>query len=271
MKDRYMRRLLRPVVQKLIYSGLFARWTQRHAERRIAEGAQPPPKVDADGLPVPPALLMATTGGHARWASFEKGGAEAIAVFAELVGRNGGDFRTAGRVLDFGCGCGRLARHAPKHTDAAFFGVDYNKMLVDWCAGNLPGTYTRNQLKPPLSFPDNHIDIMYLLSVFTHLRIPTQTAWLKEFHRVLAPGGFCLVTFHDETHKNLGAAGLSPEQLAQEGFHYFNNSAEGSNFLATFQTRAHLTALAEPYFEVCEIVPSADSVITQAIAVLKAR
>jgi len=266
-----MRNLLRPLVQKLIYSELLARWTQKYAERKIADTAKTPPDFDKDGLPVPPALLMATTGGHARWKSFEKGGRQAILAFADLVNRNGGDFRHATRMLDFGCGCGRLARHAPKHTDADFFGVDYNATLVDWCAANLPGTYRKNQLKPPLDFPDAHFDVMYLLSVFTHLRIPTQTAWLKEYRRVLKPGGFCLITFHDEAHKNLAQTGVSPDQLAKDGFTYFNNSAEGSNFLSTFQTRAQLSELVSPHFELCEIVPSNESVITQAIAVLRAR
>lgn len=234
-------------------SGPFARWTQKHAERRIARHAAEVPKTDKNGLPIPPALLMVTTGGHARWASFRKGGALALATFAEAVDRNGGDFQNAGRILDFGCGCGRLARHAAKHSQADFFGVDYNKMLVDWCAANLPGSYTQNQLTPPLDMPDNHFDIVYLLSVFTHLRIPTQKAWISEFRRVLKPGGFCLITFHDETHKSISQTDFSFADLQKEGFRYFNNQAEGSNFLSTFQSRAQLRELVGADFEVCEI------------------
>ena len=266
-----MHQIFKPFVKKIIYSGFMARWTQKYAERRIASRASDTPAFDQDGVPVPPALLMATIGGHAHWEKFEKGGMDSVKAFADLVDRNGGDFREAKRILDFGCGCGRLARHLPKNTDASIYGVDYNKMLIDWCADNLPGTYVKNQLNPPLDFPDNHIDIMYLLSVFTHLRIPTQQAWLKEYRRILVPGGFCLITFHDETHKNLKITNLTATDLARDGFGYFNNHAEGSNFLSTFQTRAQLAALVEPDFEVCEIVPSHESVITQAIAVLRAR
>ena len=125
-----MRHILKPFVQKIIYSGFMARWTQKYAERRIARQASDTPAFDQDGVPVPPALLMATIGGHAHWKKFEKGGMDSVKAFADLVDRNGGDFREAKRILDFGCGCGRLARHLPKNTDASIYGVDYNNCLL---------------------------------------------------------------------------------------------------------------------------------------------
>ena len=259
----------RDIAKAIALRSPFALLAQRASERRVAAEAEPVPETDDNGVPIPPALLMATVAGHAEWRGFLRSGNEALETFAAAVDRNGGDFRAASRVLDFGCGCGRLARHAPAHTSAEIHGVDYNADLVAWCAESLPGTYTKNKLRPPLDFPDDHFDVVYLLSVFTHLRIATQIDWLKELNRVIAPGGFCLVTFHDEDHVNLPRTGISRDALLKDGFGYNNNAAEGSNLISTFQTRAQMIKLAEPWFDVCEIITSTDNPITQAIAVLR--
>ncbi|MEO0675772.1 MAG: class I SAM-dependent methyltransferase, partial [Pseudomonadota bacterium] len=47
---------------------------------------------------------------------------------------HGGAFHEAERLLDLGCGCGRIIRHMPGHSKAALYGVDYNSRLVRWCA-----------------------------------------------------------------------------------------------------------------------------------------
>ncbi|MEO0883927.1 MAG: class I SAM-dependent methyltransferase [Pseudomonadota bacterium] len=259
----------RKLARNLTIRSPFARMAQRWSERRVAAAADDIPAMDEQGLAIPPALLMATVAGHADWRGFLRSGEDALATFAAAVDRNGGDFSSAERVLDFGCGCGRLARHAPAYTSAEFHGVDYNPDLVAWCDQNLPGTFALNKLRPPLNVPDNHFDTMYLLSVFTHLRIPTQTEWLKEFHRILKPGGHCLITFHDDVHVNLPITDIDPEQLKRDGFAYYNNAAEGSNLIATFQTNDHISSLVTPLFEIGEIVPSTDNPITQAILVLR--
>jgi SAM-dependent methyltransferase len=51
----------------------------------------------------------------------------------------------------------------------------------------------RNDAVPPLPFADNSLDLIYSMSVFTHLA-DTWSAWLLELHRVLKPGGVLLVT-----------------------------------------------------------------------------
>ncbi len=243
----------------------------RYSEWRAAEGAEPPPAVDEDGVAIPDAFLITIVGGAIGWRYFLAGGRAAIETFAGLVDRNGGDFRNARRILDFGCGCGSLARHAPKLTGADFYGVDFNGRLVDWCAANLKGTYSRNRLQPPLAIPDAHFDVVYLLSVFTHLRVPTQNAWLEEFSRVLAPGGLCLVTFHDEDHPNMGLTDISRDALLRDGTGVFNDKAEGSNYISTFQTRDFASSQFGRIFDVVEIVRSIDNPIQQAIAVLRKR
>ena len=164
-----------------------------------------------------------------------------------------------------------LPRHAPGLTNADYHGVDYNGRLVEWCSSNLPGRYSQNQLSPPLKFADGYFDVLYLLSVFTHLRIPTQNEWLAEYARVLKPGGICIVTFHDEDHENMGMTEITREKLLAEGTAIHNNEAEGSNYIATYQSREFARKQFGEFFEVCEIQPSNATPVGQAFAVLRKR
>jgi SAM-dependent methyltransferase len=247
-----------------------ARWALRYFEWKNARGLETPPKTDAAGLAIPDAVLISTVVGKVDWRRFLASGEKDLRIFAEAVDRNGGNFATASRVLDFGCGCGRLARHASKFTSAEFYGVDYNRRLIDWCRGNLPGHYSQNELRPPLSFESGDFDVVYLLSVFTHLREPTQREWLKELQRVVAPGGHCVITFHDEDYSQLSHAGIDRAALLKDGWAIRNDNVEGSNLLSTFQSREVTRQLFSEFFEVCEIVSSAQN-SGQAYAVLRRR
>jgi SAM-dependent methyltransferase len=100
------------------------------------------------------------------------------------------------RVLDFGCGCGRLTRYLDR-SDYEAFACDLNLDLVAWCQQNLPNVRTvRNNSAPPLPFGDASIDFAYLLSVLTHLPEAAANAWLTDLSRLLAPGGVLVVTTH---------------------------------------------------------------------------
>jgi SAM-dependent methyltransferase len=154
-------------------------------------------------------------------------------------------------------------------TSAEVFGVDYNPRLVDWCARNLKGKFSRNRLRPPLSFPDAHFDVVYLMSVFTHLRLETQREWLAELYRVTRPGGVVLVTFHDENYLTLPAGDEVRASLASTGVYVLNDHVQGSNFMATYQTRALTNEMFGRLFEVVRIVPSGDPAIAQAVVIAR--
>jgi SAM-dependent methyltransferase len=103
------------------------------------------------------------------------------------------------RVLDWGVGCGRVARHFPRQHAQALTGCDVDGDNVDWCARNLPGTFVASRLAPPLPFEDAAFDLVYGISVFTHLREPMQLRWLEELARVTRRGAWLLMTTHGET------------------------------------------------------------------------
>ncbi len=101
------------------------------------------------------------------------------------------------KVLDFGCGCGRVTRFLDSHKEVTAFGSDVNPDLVSWCSQSLRNTHTcLNQLSPPLDFPDQTFDLAFSLSVFTHLPEERAEEWLRELARVLVPGGILVVTTH---------------------------------------------------------------------------
>src|SRR5271157_5690934 len=104
------------------------------------------------------------------------------------------------RVLDFGCGAGRTVRHLHDMTEAdEVWGCDIDPACIAWNTENLGPSisFVVNGHVPPLPFESEKFDLVYSLSVFTH--IDTHWAsWLLELHRVLAPGGILLATIMSE-------------------------------------------------------------------------
>lgn len=103
------------------------------------------------------------------------------------------------RALDFGCGCGRtltwLIRQFP-HVD--WHGCDVDREAIEWCRGNLPGTFAVNGPLPPLPFESESLDLVVGVSVFTHLDEEFQRAWVPELCRVLKTGGILLLSFYSD-------------------------------------------------------------------------
>jgi SAM-dependent methyltransferase len=104
----------------------------------------------------------------------------------------------ARRVLDFGCGCGRVTRFFPESTDRWIgYGSDINPDHVDWCRDHLPVVTTLlNGAAPPIETEDASMDFVYCLSVFSHLPDDQALAWFEELARVIRPGGILLITTH---------------------------------------------------------------------------
>jgi SAM-dependent methyltransferase len=106
------------------------------------------------------------------------------------------------RVLDFGCGAGRTLRHFLNEAERAeFYGCDIDGPSIDWLNEHFvpPLHVFRSGEEPSLPQPDGFFDLVYALSVFTHLT-DHWSGWLLELHRVLARGGLLFVTFLSEPH-----------------------------------------------------------------------
>jgi SAM-dependent methyltransferase len=104
------------------------------------------------------------------------------------------------RVLDFGCGAGRAVRHLH---DAArtgeVWGCDIDPACIAWNREHLDPSmsFVVNGEEPPLPFAEDRFDLVYALSVFTHID-QRWASWLIEMHRVLVPGGLLVATIMSE-------------------------------------------------------------------------
>ena len=114
-------------------------------------------------------------------------------------------------ILDFGCSSGRVLRHFDQeHIELGWKlkGIDIQAFLVEWVRQNFPIEFevACGSTYPHLPYPDNSIDILFGISVFTHTKF-LWDMWLLEFKRVLKPRGLCIQTVQCEPawefyHKN---------------------------------------------------------------------
>jgi SAM-dependent methyltransferase len=144
------------------------------------------------------------------------------------------------RILDAGCGAGKFfSLDFARAACCRLFGVDVQENLkinscVDFCA--------RADLKR-LPFSDGSFDVVNCRLVIEHLDIP-ETA-LREFYRVLKPGGRLAILTPNLLHYFGVAASLTPDW-----FHVWFNTRvrgfDGSDIFPTFyraNTRWRLRAL----------------------------
>lgn len=115
-------------------------------------------------------------------------------VLRRYFGRGYGD---CARILDWGCGCGRIARFFTEHYPDKLTGIDIDPDNVGWCAANLSGgAFQVCGLNPPTMLPNESYDLIYGISVFTHLGPEDQFAWLAELARLARPDAAILVSVH---------------------------------------------------------------------------
>ena len=100
------------------------------------------------------------------------------------------------RVLDFGCGWGRILRFFLKDCQTAHLhGIDVDPTLLRICRSTFPYCkFQKVKPLPPTRFANASFDIIVGYSVFSHLAEHASLAWVQEFSRLLRPGGLMLVT-----------------------------------------------------------------------------
>ena len=171
------------------------------------------------------------------------------------------------RVLDWGVGCGRIARHFPVPNASALTGCDIDRDNVAWCAAHLSGTFVASRLAPPLPFDVDAFDLVYGVSVFTHLREPMQLRWLEELARVTQRGAILLLTTHGETAMDFSR--LSPadyrrvrEHVRREGIVVSgtNTQLDGhaeheGEYVNVYHSAEYVRRTWARYFDVLHILP----------------
>jgi SAM-dependent methyltransferase len=222
--------------------------------------------------PLPPVTnIQRVSGPVGSQISYLNSGYTDFQRFCRIMKASGKDPFTPGlRLLDWGCGCGRIARHfVTLPSQPHVTGIDIDEANVGWCRANLPaGNFVTVGLVPPTPLPDNSVDVVISSSVLSHLTRPAMTAWLSEIHRVLAPGGLALLSYNGDTTSYVYASAEPRivDQLLGEGFYDGIRSSDLDSFISdreyyrlTFMSDDYARSVFSRELEVKQIVLSAVS------------
>lgn len=148
-------------------------------------------------LPIPPQEL---------WLGYGKNsleylhGKEQVAKMIAILKSDGFDISTMKRVMDFGCGAGRMVRWLkPYSEEAEIWGIDISADHITWAINNLspPFNFATTTTVPHLPFEERYFDLIYAGSVFTHIDDLVE-AWLLELRRILRSRGCIYITIQDK-------------------------------------------------------------------------
>jgi SAM-dependent methyltransferase len=157
-----------------------------------------------DGLPVPPRKLRVGVASRRTTArDFLARGADAAETIRAAASSCGVELEELDAILDFGCGCGRVARYWVSLAGPEVHGCDVSRKAVEWCARHLDFVEARvNRPKPPAPYESETFDLIYALSVFTHLPERLQRVWMRELARIAKPRGLLVLTTHGDSYSD---------------------------------------------------------------------
>lgn len=199
--------------------------------RRLRPAARKVYYLPADALdsllgrrdPLVPPRGIANVGGG----DFREIGERHLRYFVSLA-----DLKRSERILDVGCGIGRMAVPLTDYLEEAgsYEGFDIVREEIQWCRQNITprfpnfrfrvanicnkeynptGWYEASEYKFP--YENASFDFVFLTSVFTHMLPAEVDNYLSEIARVIKPGGRCFATFFllNEESMNLMESGAS--------------------------------------------------------------
>jgi len=100
------------------------------------------------------------------------------------------------KVLDFGCGWGRITQLLAMYFKTEnIIAADVMPAAINTCKQlAVQASYELLKTWPPSSIQDSSIDYIFGYSVFSHLSEDNADAWIREFSRILKPGGMAFLT-----------------------------------------------------------------------------
>jgi SAM-dependent methyltransferase len=149
----------------------------------------------APDVPLPTPSLIELTQGNQDPAQYKRLGYRFYRHLLDVIDRH----RDAGsirRILDWGCGSGRVAANFLSHKNQpAVCGCDVNAEAIQWCRANLSQwEFHVTGRMPPLPVPDAAFDLILALGVVGGFGPAEFEEWLPELKRVLAPKGLLIIS-----------------------------------------------------------------------------
>jgi SAM-dependent methyltransferase len=207
---------------------------------------------------LPPARLRRRVSQTSDREEFSRVGEAAAANIALAFDRSRDRGRPYPRWLDFGCGPGRVARHLLRSPAVReLSGLDVDEPAIRWAASHLrPARFQAIRPDPPTGLPSGSFDVVFSVSVFTHLSEEAQRAWLAHLADLLVPGGLLIASTHSPeltyTLPSLSPAEL--ETLEREGF-LFASAGAAFNEDAAFHSLDYLDRVWTAWYSRVDFVP----------------
>ena len=238
-------------------------------------------EVDDAGVRIPPGWLIQAFTGVPDTIDHIENGKRSADFYVDLFNRFCGNFDDVERVLDFGCGCGRVLARMPANGNTRYYGVDLRDDAIEWLRATMPeGTFTAGSAMPPTDPGAQDFDLIYSVSVLTHLTQEQEHAWLDEWSRLLKPGGHVIATFRGEDWVEQFGYDNQKDAIRQawrdnDGFCYQKHGYwEGifpEYYSGTYQTLDYVRSTWGKRFEIIDILPAADTSNEQNTAVMRKR
>ncbi len=113
------------------------------------------------------------------------------------------------RVLDLGCGAGRLATYLRPLVEK-YVGLDVSAHMVKYCEDHFPGLeFIEGDMRSLTPFDDGAFDSVFAVAnLFDAVSHEERLQVLAEVRRVLAPGGLLVFSAHN---RNYSQAGTGPK------------------------------------------------------------
>ena len=208
------------------------------AEVRSVQGWLKRMSTDLAHIPAPNADLVYLTQGIRGTNAYQNSIVPGVYNIKRYLANSGIEVNRLGSILDFGCGTGRLlVGWYLDNSTRDLCGCDINRELVSWARNNLPGRIDWHQtsLTPELPYASKRFDLIYLVSVFTHLSLASQKSWIQELKRILRPCGLILITLHGEMYVRVFQR-QRIEEFHKTGYIETANSHEGTSSFGTYHT-----------------------------------
>lgn len=121
-------------------------------------------------------------------------------VMGHLTARRAAVIRQAhlhGRILDVGCGTGRLLSQLSS-TNYVRYGIDVSRGMIQQALRRDPELQCIQASATSIPYPDNSFDVVFCAAVLHHLALPSAVQLaITEMLRVTKPGGTAIIWDHN--------------------------------------------------------------------------
>lgn len=158
------------------------------------------------------------------------------------------------KILEWGCGVARIVRHIPNLIDknSMVVGIDINEEMINWNSSNIPNiNFKKVDYCPPTCFDNNQFNLVFALSVFTHIEFKFHAIWLEEIQRIISENGIFLFTTHGKKYE-IKLSENEKKSLNIQGALTIDYKQKGHRMMSSYNKYENFKTIVQDYFEILE-------------------